>query len=97
MEISEKLEKTENRLEQLQQGAWQHKLPIILLLLLSIIIQISIGFMNVNSSMVNHYQAIELNENNFNYHINTEGFKSGMYLVVIQFENKKELTKFVVE
>jgi len=73
MEISEKLEKTENRLEQLQQGAWQHKLPIILLLLLSIIIQISIGFMNVNSSMVNHYQAIELNENNFNWSTNQQG------------------------
>ena len=38
-----------------------------------------------------------INENNFNYHINTERLKSGMYLVVIQFENKKELTKFVVE
>jgi len=36
-------------------------------------------------------------ENNFNYQINTEGLKSGIYLVVIEFENKKQITKFVVE
>lgn len=72
MEISEKLEKTENRLGVWQQGVWQHKIPILLLLLLSILIQLSLGLMDLNKPDENLNLTVELNENNFNWNSNQQ-------------------------
>lgn len=68
----EKIEKLENRLEVWQQGFWQHKWPLLLLLLFSIAIQLSIGLMDKNRDL-DLIRTVELNENNYNWNPNQLG------------------------
>jgi len=69
----EKIEKIENRLEHWQLGVWQHKLPLILLLLFSILIQLSVGLMDINNYDQALKQSVELSEDNFNWNSNQQG------------------------